>query len=241
MNLQQFANVCNLTSLHEIDRACHLAFFYIRTDGLDEFTANDAARWLSEFGFSEPNRARLDKNLQASNNTIRGKQGFKLSLRYLADLDLKYPALSEKSQEVVDEGTILPEVDYRDTRGYIVALAKQINISYEQNAFDGCAVLMRRLVEILLILSYRHLEIESAIQDGSNNYRMLEEIINDAKTNSRLGLSRNSKTSLDVFRQLGNFSAHKLEYTCRQEYIKPHIQEYRALFVELLHKANIRK
>jgi len=99
---------------------------------------------------------------------------------------------------------------------------------------------MRRLVEVLLILSYRKLNIESAIHDNSGNYEMLEKIVNNAKTNSILGLSRNSKSSLDIFRQLGNFSAHKIEYMCRREYIQPHIQEYRALVVELLHKAGLR-
>ncbi len=48
------------------------------------------------------------------------------------------------------------------------------------------------------------------------------------------------KASLDVFRELGNFSAHKIEYTCKREYIKQEIQQYRALIGELLHKAGIR-
>jgi len=92
----------------------------------------------------------------------------------------------------------------------------------------------------MLILSYRKLSIESAIQDAAGNYKMLEGIINDAKTNSTLALSRNSKGMLDTFRELGNFSAHKIEYTCRREYIQPHIQDYRALIVELLYKSGIR-
>jgi hypothetical protein len=99
---------------------------------------------------------------------------------------------------------------------------------------------MRRLVEVLLILSYRELKIESEIKDASSAYLMLEGIIGNAKTNATLDLSRNSKSNLDLFRQLGNFSAHKIEYTCRREYIKPHIPEYRALIVELLHKAGLR-
>ena len=45
----------------------------------------------------------------------------------------------------------------------------------------------------------------------------VEAIISDAKNNS----------TLDTFRQPGNFSAHKIEYTCRREYIAPDIQEYR--------------
>jgi hypothetical protein len=240
MNLQQFANACALTTLSEVERACHLAFFYLRTEKVEDFTEADAARWLSSYGFSAPNKTRLQTNLKASANTVRSGRGFRLSLGFQNLLDTKYPQLTEKSQEVIDEGTILPEVDYAGAWGYIVSLAKQINRAYEDNIFDGCAVLMRRLVEVLLILSYRKLGIENAIKDGGGNYVMLESIINDAKTNAGLALSRNSKESLEVFRKLGNFSAHKIEYTCRREYIKPHIQEYRALIVELLHKSGIR-
>lgn len=36
-----------------------------------------------------------------------------------------------------------------------------------ENIFDGCAVLMRRLEEVLLILSYAHLKIEAASKDGT--------------------------------------------------------------------------
>jgi hypothetical protein len=155
-------------------------------------------------------------------------------------LEARFPELNEKSQQVIEHGTILPEPDYKNTRGYIESLARQINASYEHNVFDGCAVLMRRLVEILLILSYRHLQIDAEIKDANGNYVMLEAIVSNAKNNAKLSLSRNSKTNLDVFRELGNFSAHKIEYTCKREYIKQEIQQFRAVIGELLHRSGIR-
>jgi len=240
MNLKQFAEACALEKQNEVERACLLAFFYIRTTKIEEFTASDATKWLVAFGFSEPNRTRLEGNLKASSYTIRGQRGFKLKLPYLSALDAKYPQLQEKSQDVVDHGTILPEVEYAGTRGYIIALAKQINLAYEDNIFDGCAVIMRRLVEVLLILSYQHFGIDAVIKGPDGNYKMFEGIINEAKTNSTLSLSRNSKESLEVFRKLGNFSAHKIEYTCRREYIQPHIMEFRGLVIELLHKSGLK-
>lgn len=240
MTLDQFAVACDLTSLGEVDRACHLAYFYLKTKGTEEFSASDAANWLVAYGFPEPNRTRLDGKLRESRNTIRGKRGHRLSIGFTRELEGRFPALSQKSQDVVDDGTVLPEIDYKDTRTYIESLAKQINASYERNIFDGCAVLMRRLAEILLILSYRNLHIESAIQNTAGDFQMLEVIIANAKMNPTLGLSRSSKPFLDTFRQLGNFSAHRIEYTCRREYIAPHIQDYRALIGELLHKAGLR-
>lgn len=98
--------------------------------------------------------------------------------------------------------------------GDLGSLAKQINASYEHNIFDGCAVLMRRLEEVLLILSYEHLGIETAIKDASGNYLLLESIVKNAEGNAKLGLSRNAKPSIETIRKLGNYSAHKVIYTC---------------------------
>jgi hypothetical protein len=56
-----------------------------------------------------------------------------------------------------------------------------------------------------------------------------------------LNLSRNSKKSIETIRELGNFSAHKISYTCRREYIEQKVSEYRALVEELLHKSGIVK
>ncbi|AXC13150.1 hypothetical protein ACPOL_3871 [Acidisarcina polymorpha] len=69
---------------------------------------------------------------------------------------------------------------------------------------------------------------------------MLEGIVNDAKTNAILNLSRNAKTTIEDTRKLGNYSAHKITYTCKREYVREQIGEFRALFDELLHKAGIR-
>jgi hypothetical protein len=240
MTLDQFAKAADLASQSEVDRVCFLAYFYLKTKSVGRFNTTQAAQWLTSLRFAAPNQTRLTTRLRESNKTVRADGGFSLSNRFVTDMDGQFPQLSEKSQEIIDDGTILPPVDYEKTHGYIEKIAKQINGSYEHNLFDGCAVLMRRLVEILLILSYRKLNIESAIKDAANNYLMLERIIADAKNNTTLDLSRNSKGSLEVFRILGNFSAHKVEYTCHREYIQPHIPDYRALIVELLHKAGLR-
>jgi len=65
-------------------------------------------------------------------------------------------------------------------------------------------------------------------------------IVNDAKTNSTLNLSRNAKSCLDQFRMLGNFSAHKIYYNCKRDDIGKVALEYRAIFEELLYKSGIR-
>ena len=111
------------------------------------FGVGDAAKWLGEAGGAAPNQHRLRDNLRASRSTVKDTNAWRLKGDFIAALEARFPELCAKSQEVVDEGTILPPVLYEKTRGYIEKLAKQINRSYEENIFDGCAVLMRRLEE----------------------------------------------------------------------------------------------
>ena len=240
MTFDQYKQESNLSLQSELDKVCYLAYYHLQISQIEEFSAGDAAKWFLECRFSAPNQSRLDKNLRACRQTVKSARGWRLKHDFIASLESKFPELLAKSQDVLDKGTILPEIDYQKSRGYIESLAKQINACYEHNIFDGCAVLMRRLMEILLILSYRHLKIELAIQDQNGNFQMLDAVVTNAKGNAALGLSRNGKVSLDKFRELGNFSAHKIEYICKREYIEPLIQAYRALIGELLHKSGIR-
>lgn len=242
MLLEQFVTDCQLDTLKELSKVCHLAFFYLKRDGVEEFTAAGSAAWLSNLSLAAPNTTRLEQNLKACRDTVKGsKRGaFRLHHTFVKRMEARFPLLSEKSQEVADDGTILPKVLYDKTRGFIEGLAKQINASYEHNIFDGCAVLMRRLEEILLILSYEHLSIGAAIKDANGNYVLLERIVKNAEANATLNLSRTSKKAIEKIRELGNYSAHKVTYTCRREYIEEKIDEFRALVDELLHKAGIR-
>jgi hypothetical protein len=242
VTIDQFVAVSRLETLAETDKALRLAFYHYRKNGLQQFSAGDCVSWLESLGFGRPNKSRLEGRLTASHDVIKGSnQGsFRLHHVYVKKLDSLYPNLAERSQEIIEEGSVLPASLYSGTRGYIESLARQINASYEHNIFDGCAVLMRRLEEILLIHSYEKLGIADLIRDPSGNYLLLEGIVKNAVANPTLDLSRNSKTTVEDIRKLGNYSAHKITYTCRREYIREKIADFRALVDELLHKAGIR-
>jgi hypothetical protein len=207
-----------------------------------EFRQDDILQWFEQLHFPRPNISRLLGRIRSSRQFVKGSANgeFKLHALTLDELQAQFPGLRAESEEVVSTDTILPHSIYESTRGFIESLAKQINASYEYNIFDGCAVLMRRLLEVLLILAYEHLGIESDIQDSSGNYVTLEKIIANAKSNSKLRLSRDSKAVLEEFRQIGNFSAHKIYYNCRRTDLTRVTTSYRATIEELLYKAGIR-
>jgi hypothetical protein len=242
MTLEKFIAESGLADFDETQKVVYFAFYRLRKQAVEEFSASDGASWVREKSMGSPNISRLAARLKSSRATVRGsKPGtFRLHHNLVNELDGRFPQLAEKSQDVVDDGTILPPALYEKTRGYIESLAKQINASYEHNIFDGCAVLMRRLEEVLLILSYEHLGIGAEIKDPkTGNYFMLEGVVKNAQGNAKLKLSRNGREWIDSFRALGNYSAHRITYQCRREYIREKIDWYRALIEELLHKAGI--
>lgn len=136
-------------------------------------------------------------------------------------------------------GTVLPDALFEQLPANVQSLCKQINASYENNLFDCAAVIMRRLLESLLVLSYQKVGIESEILNG-NYHITLDKIIKNAEQNVALALSGNTKKDMALFKDLGNYSAHKIWYSCTQQDIKPHILKYRAIIEELMYKSGLK-
>lgn len=243
MKLNEFAKLCGLLEHPEIERVRLLAYYHQKTEGLREFGMGHVRRWFSDLHFHEPNISRLKLRIEKSQSFVRGSSAglWKLHAVDRDELQTLYPGIVSNSEEVESTDCVLPLPVYADTRGFIEILAKQINASFEYNIFDGCAVLMRRLIEVLLILSYEHLKIEGEVQDSSGQYLPLERVIADAKSNTKLRLSRDTKAMLDELRTLGNFAAHKIYFNCRRADLQRVIGNYRATVEELLYKSGIRR
>lgn len=147
-----------------------------------------------------------------------------------------------ENENIINNQTILPEKLYKNTRNYIEQLSKQINSSYENNLFDCTAVMMRRLMEVLLILTFQVNDIETKILDKQGlKYVNLDKIIKIASSENILNLTINTKNDMDTFRELGNLSAHKIWYNSTKKDIETLIFRYRAMIEELLYKAEILK
>lgn len=243
MDINQFSKQVDLLSAKELDKIRLLAYFHHKTSGNPDFSREDISEWFSTLHFPKPNLSRIVRNLSSSRAFVKGKakDTYKLHPTEFDLLQSEIPGIHVESEDVISDDLILPKPIYENTRGFIESLSKQVNASYEFNIFDGCAVLMRRLLEIMLILSYEHLGIESSIQDQDGNYFMLEKIIRDAKANRTLKLSRDAKSVLDDFRNIGNFSAHKIYYNCRRSDLKKIAVHYRVTIEELMYKSGIRK
>lgn len=141
---------------------------------------------------------------------------------------------------IQESGSILPTQLFENVLHNIQLLCKQINASYESKLYDCTAVMMRRLLEGLLVLSYQNNGIESEITDQNGRHIILDKIIKNAAQNSTLSLSANTRRDMALFKDIGNYSAHKIWYNCTRQDIEPHIIKYRVIIEELMYKAGVK-
>ncbi len=241
MNLDIFCEKVDLINKNEVEKTeLFLLFLTIKNSG-DRFPFSDIIVLFEDQNYSPPNASRLKNKIRNVRSILIDKEGFvRLHATKLSEFKQLHQSLFEDSEEIEVFENILPKSLFLGTRGYIEKLSLQINSSYEHNLFDGCAVLMRRLLEILLIHSFQHKKIEAQIKDSNDNYYLLEKIINIASKNKILDLSRNLKSNLENYRNLGNFSAHKIHYNAKKFDVDKVKIHYRVDIEELLYKAGIK-
>lgn len=136
---------------------------------------------------------------------------------------------------------ILPFELYKGTRQNIEKVADQINKSFHFGIYDGCAVLMRRLIEMLLVLAFKEHKQDADIRGIDGHYLPLHQIIDRAVQSKELDLTRNTKDYLDLFREKGNLSAHNPFHNSRRKDLELAQPKFRHIVEELLYKAGILK
>jgi hypothetical protein len=124
-------------------------------------------------------------------------------------------------------------------RGYLVTIANQMNGSFSEGWYDCCAVMMRRLVEIVLIEAFEHQGIAHKIKNARDDYIHLSELIDRALAEPKLRLSRNAKKELPKLRNLGHRSAHGRHFTAQASDIQKVEDGVRVVVEEFLHHAGL--
>jgi hypothetical protein len=244
MQLLDFIEYANLNSKNEIERAQLLCYYHYKENGKTMFNMLDISDLMIKCGFYVPNSSRLrDKLIKGKTKVMLVAKGTKVVLKFipavLQQLDKELGQAWQDIETVISDSELIDEIKFYGKRGYLDRLIKQINHSYINNCYDACAVLMRRLFEVLLVLTYQKLGVDDEIKDKSNSeYIMLDGIVKNAKNNSKLKLSR-IKNEFDSFRMVGNFSVHSITYTAGKKDIDDIKLNYRVMLEKLYNKAGL--
>jgi hypothetical protein len=128
----------------------------------------------------------------------------------------------------------------RNTRGYIERIAHQINGCYENGWYDACAVMVRRLLEILIIEAFEHFGVTDKVKNTNGDFLYLADLIARLLGETTWGLSRNTKTALPKLKELGDKSAHSRRFNAVRSDIDRVLPELRVTYQELIYLAKLK-
>jgi len=229
------------------EQAKLLCYYQYKENRQATFTMSDISELMVNAGFNKPNSSRLKDSLIKGNKgkgkvllPSKAQKGtFEFIPAILQEIEASLGQAWSDTITIVSDSELIDETKFCGKRNYLTRLIQQINSSYKNNCYDACAVLMRRLFEVSLILAYQKLEIDRAIKFPDGRYFMLEGIVNNAKGNSELNLPSRIRKDLDTFREVGNLSAHNITYTAGKKDIDDIKLKYRVMLEELYNKAGL--
>lgn len=244
LKILDFIETSEMKNMNESEKAKLLCYFAFKENKQEVFTMPLIIELFAQCGYNLPNSSRLkDKVTRGTDKSFlcvkRSKSELTFIPAVLQHLDKEYGVLWDNTEHIESSSEVIDEVKFTGKRKFLDKLIEQINNTYLNHCYDASAVLLRRLLEVLLVLSYQKLGIDDEIKDSSGNgYIMLDGIVKNAKNNTILKLSR-IKTELDVFRKVGNFSAHNITYTAGKKDIDDIKLNYRVMLEELYVKAGL--
>jgi hypothetical protein len=175
-------------------------------------------------------RRKLIKDSRTSTQD-RGK-AFKLQLRAVKDLDGQYLHLIE-NKPLPKSNTLFALYDFNDTRGYIEKVVQQINVSYDSQLYDCCAVMIRRLLETLIIEIYEGAGRADEIKNSDGHFMMFSGLLSYLEADKKINLGRNTIFGLVDFKKIADSSAHNRRFNASKKNIDDKIDGVKLAVVEL--------
>lgn len=240
MDVAQYVVRTNFFKQNELTKVKLMAYYDCNIKEKNTFLLSEITAALKDIGHPISNISRLKGYLSKSKDFRKIADGeYMLTPAAKERLSADYGDLFFDEDTIISGGEILDEILFCGKRGYLDKLIKQVNHCYENCCYDACAVCMRRVFEITLILAYENLGIQDEIKkDGE--YIMLERIVANAVNNPILAISRLRK-EYDSIREVGNYAAHRVLYNTRKKDIDDIKQTYRVCLEELYYKAGLLK
>ena len=156
------------------------------------------------------------------------------------DLDVRRELGPPEEGLLAAANLVLPRSLLRGTRGYLEKVANQANGCYENGWYDGCAVLLRRLIETLIIESFENHAIADRIKNPQGDFLYLRDLVARCLSESTWNLSRNCKQALPKLKDLGDKSAHSRRYIAQRGDLDPLLPDIRVSVQELLFLAGLK-
>lgn len=155
-----------------------------------------------------------------------------LNRAFKQKLDLQFgsPALPNR---VVSE--FFPIELFNNTRTYLTCVANQALASYNKGIYDGCSVLTRKLIEILIIEYFEKHKVDSLIKRPDGSFYFLSDLISELLRDHKWNITRNAKQAFPKIKKIGDLSSHNRRYLARKSDLDALKDDIRVVLEELIH------
>lgn len=179
--------------------------------------------------------AYLTKNLKGKNRKYIKKTDNKFyierNFKTILDEKIWEPRLPKKIKSDFFDIDLLEETK----RSYLITIAKQALLSYNNSIYDGCSVLTRKLLEILIIECFERYGVESLIKKPDWNFFYLSDLIVEFLKEPKWSIWRNAKNGLPKIKKIWDLSAHNRRYIARKNDLGEIKDDLRIVLEELIH------
>src|SRR6185437_7069093 len=211
LSLDDFCEAVKKSGRTNAQKALNILWYFDQQQPDVAKTSGQLTKLLGDHHIGTPNQTALAEAIRKTKLANESRVGFSLKPGSRKIIREWLPEL-EGIQPTMDHASgYLPEPIWKNTRGYIEAVCRQLNGCFHNAYYDAAAVMLRRLLETLIIEAYEHVGRETEIRDGGSNYLMLAELAERAcgeNGYAGLNLGRDSKKALKEARSVGNWSAH---------------------------------
>ncbi|WP_293378347.1 hypothetical protein [Phenylobacterium sp. SCN 70-31] len=222
--------------LTEVDVAVALLWFESHEDHhQSELTGRQLADLLAADRLrANVNVSRLGAKLARHADVVRGRAAGTFRIRAGSDrvLSERFQA-HRRAENIFVSETILPTSIPLGGRKHLEALRREINGTYEYGFYNSCAVMCRRLAEILLIEAFNSAGQIDLIRDVKGNLITFGDILLALGGQSVVKLSRGAPKALDRLKQTGDGAAHSRHYNASRNDIDDLNPSFRQLIAEL--------
>lgn len=219
--------------LTETKIAISVAWFLTVAVGAEKTSVIEIATFIEHHSIrTSINRTRLKVRLTKDPSISCLASGIvTLPLKTQQQLNETYSDLFDPPLPEIED-TVLELNDFTASRKYVASLARQINATYQFKCYDACAVMMRRLMEVLIIDAYDGKGQNSKIKNGTE-YMQLSNLIGVIGSKQDFELSRNALKWMNACKTIGDNAAHSRTYLTKKLDIDDYKSEFRNLISEL--------
>jgi len=243
LSLQSFCEIVKNLNRSNAEKALAILWYFDCDHAGISKSSGQLTKVLGDHHVGTPNQTTLAEAIRKTKLANETRSGFSLkpgSRKLIRDW---LPDDLDGIQPTMDHASgYLPEAVWKNTRGYIEQVCRELNGCFRHAYYNAAAVMLRRLLETLIIEAYEHLGREDEIKDGGGNYLMLSDLAERAcgdNGHKGLHLGRDSKKALKDARTVGNWSAHARRFIAHASDLKKSQDGVRLLAQELTQIAEL--